>query len=207
MHEEALVTLPELLERFRIERPILVGHSDGASIALIHAGEIPDSVLGVVAEAPHVFVEDLTIDGIAAARRAYRETDLRTRLARHHGPNTDAMFDAWADVWLGAQFRDWNIEHYLQRIVCPIMVVQGLEDPYGTTQQVEAIRRGAGGKVRTMLLEGCGHTPHRERRTNVLDGIESFVNELVQNDGAPPPPDSIVSRQGKTSAKSERSRR
>jgi len=122
MHEEALQTLPALLDALEIERPVLFGHSDGASIALIYAGASGRAVSGVVAMAPHVFVEDLSIAGIAAAREAYLRTDLRERLARYH-MDVDGAFWGWNDIWLNPAFRAWNIEHLLPNIHCPILAI------------------------------------------------------------------------------------
>jgi len=160
MHDEALVALPELLDKLEIVRPILVGHSDGASIALIHAGGADRPVAGVVAMAPHVVVEDISIASIAAARDAYAATDLRARLARYHA-DVDGAFRGWNDIWLHPDFRAWSIEEYLPRIGCPVLAIQGEDDEYGTMQQLMKI--GAAVRdVDLVKLEDCRHSPHRD---------------------------------------------
>ena len=138
LHDEALLSLPEVLKQCVIDKPIFIGHSDGGSIAIIYAGTYPQKVTGIITEAAHVFVEDVTVDGIKRAVEVYESTDLRTRLARFHGSNTELMFRGWADIWLSPEFRDWNIENYLPNVTCPLLAVQGRDDEYGTPVQVEA---------------------------------------------------------------------
>ncbi len=162
MHDEALVVLPELLRAARVRRPILFGHSDGASIALIYAGAFPREVRALVVEAPHVFVEELSIESIAAIGERYRTSDLRAKMARHHH-DVDRTFFGWNDIWLAPAFRTWNIEASLPTISAPLFAVQGADDEYGTLAQLDAIARGTAGRVDRLLLDGCGHAPHRER--------------------------------------------
>jgi pimeloyl-ACP methyl ester carboxylesterase len=176
MHEEADEVLPAVLERFGIEGPILVGHSDGASIAVLYAGARA-SVRGLVLLAPHVFVEDRSIEGIEAARRSYREGDLASRLARHHDHH-DATFRGWNDVWLSPEFRSWNIEDRLVGITCPVLLVQGDADPYGTLAQLDAIEGGVRGPCRRAVLHGVGHAPHLEAPAETLRTVAEFVREL-----------------------------
>jgi pimeloyl-ACP methyl ester carboxylesterase len=178
MHEEALEVLPELLDRLAIVDPVLVGHSDGASIAIIHAGTGDRPVAGLVVIAPHVFVEDVTVAGIAEAVREFETSDLRAKLARHHA-DAAATFRGWSDVWLSDDFRDWNIEDAVAGVVCPVLVIQGTDDRYGTLAQVEAIARGTGGSVETLVLPDCGHAPHLERSRETLDAATRFVNGLT----------------------------
>jgi pimeloyl-ACP methyl ester carboxylesterase len=178
MHHEALAVLPRLVDTFDIKRPILVGHSDGASIALIYAGSGAGDPYALILEAPHVFVEDVTVDRIAELRDLYRTTDLRTRLARHHGPNVDTMFEYWTDVWLRPEFRAWNIERYLPDVTCPTLVLQGKQDEYGTERQVNTIVAALGGRCESILLERCGHSPHLDQRTKVEDLMVRFVRGL-----------------------------
>ena len=140
MHEEARVWLPAILDRLGIRRPLLFGHSDGASIALIHAASRGSEVAGIIALAPHVKVEELSVRSIAAAKTAYLETDLRTRLSRHHA-DVDSAFWGWNRIWLDPAFRDWNIEGLLPSIRCPILAIQGEDDEYGTMEQIESIAR------------------------------------------------------------------
>lgn len=174
MHEEARA-LPEIFAAFEIRDAVLIGHSDGASIALIYAGENGEHVRGVVAEAPHVFVEDLSVRSIAAAKTAFEAGELRARLARYHA-DVDRTFYGWNDIWLHPDFRAWNIEGELASIRAPMLVVQGSRDEYGTFAQVEAIRnRAARSRVDALYLAECGHAPHRDRPTATLDAIASFV--------------------------------
>jgi pimeloyl-ACP methyl ester carboxylesterase len=176
MHDEALRTLPALLDALGLDRPVLVGHSDGASIALIHAGVARRPLSGVVAIAPHVFVEDVSVREIARARRAFAETDMRVRMARHHR-DADATFHAWNDIWLDPAFRDWNIEDVLGGIECPLLVVQGEGDQYGTLAQVDAIERGVPGPVERVLLD-ARHAPHLEAPEETLAAVAEFVRRL-----------------------------
>ena len=176
MHDEALLALPELLSQLEIERPILVGHSDGGSIAIIYAG-VHDQVQGLVLMAPHVFVEDLSVASIAEAKVAFETTNLGEKLGRHHR-DAARTFRGWNDIWLDPEFRKWNIEEYLPRITCPTLVIQGLDDQYGTMTQVEAIRRQSGGPVEVLALEDCMHSPQRDQPEKVLDAISAFVRRL-----------------------------
>jgi pimeloyl-ACP methyl ester carboxylesterase len=177
MHREAEV-LPEVLDAAGVGDAVLVGHSDGASIALIHAGSAPSPRLRALALlAPHVFVEDVTVASIARLAEACRTTDLPARFARHHGANTAALLDAWTGIWLAPEFRAWNIEEHLPRIEVPVLVVQGEADEYGTARQVEAVRRGVSGPVRALLLPGAGHSPHRDAPEAVLAALAAFVAE------------------------------
>ena len=181
MHDEALVALPEVLDAAGVRSCVLVGHSDGGSIALVFAGSgLPqaDRLLGLVLEAPHVFVEDLSVASIAEAKVAYETGDLRARLARHHGDNVDGAFRGWNDAWLHPGFRSWNIEEYLPRVRVPSLVIQGRDDPYGTLAQVDAVERGSGARVSRLVLEGCGHAPHRDRPDVVRRAIAAFLSPL-----------------------------
>src|SRR3984893_14162141 len=142
MHDEALIVLPQFLDALGLDNPILFGHSDGGSIALIHAGGGGRRVAGVVALAPHVFVEDMSVASIAAAKIAYETTSLRERLGRYHD-DVDGVFWGWNDIWLHPEFRSWNIEEYLPRITCPVLAIQGAEDEYGTLEQIRRIAHAA----------------------------------------------------------------
>lgn len=177
MHHEALEVLPALRAELGIDNPILVGHSDGASIALIHAGAGRWPVRALALEAAHVFVEDISIAGIEAARAAYETTDLPQRLARHHA-DADKTFFGWNDIWLDPAFRAWNIENYLGGVACPTLVIQGEDDEYGTPAQVAAIRDQVSGPVETRLLAACRHAPHRDQRGQTLDAIARFIKNL-----------------------------
>lgn len=179
MHDEALIALPEILEGFGLRETILIGHSDGASIATIYACDRA-GVRGLVLEAPHVFVEDLSIRSIARAREAFTTGDLRERLARYH-VDVDRTFYGWNDIWLDPAFRSWNIEPYAAGVCCPMLLVQGEADEYGTRAQLDAIRRCAGESVvDELLLARCGHAPHRDRPGPVITAVAAFVEALLK---------------------------
>ena len=181
MHEEGLDVLPEIIKLCRIQNYILVGHSDGASIALIHAGsESTDKLLGMVNEAPHVFCESLTISSIKKLRENYNTGNLRERLKKHH-KDIDMTFNGWANVWLDDEFANWNIESFLPRIKVPQLIIQGNDDEYGTSVQIEAIVRQSVGSVKTCLLENCGHSPHRDQQSKTLQEMTKFVRNLLVN--------------------------
>ena len=179
MHREALESLPELLRALGIERTILIGHSDGASIALIYAGA-GHALEAMVAMAPHVFVEDISIEGIVAAKRAFENTDLAQRLARHHR-DPRKTFYGWNDIWLAPAFRSWNIESFLPAIKCPVLAIQGHEDDYGSMAQVDAIARQASGPVELLKLDRCGHSPQRDQSEIVAAAIVAFVRGCIRH--------------------------
>ena len=174
MHREALETLPELRAALGLDDAILVGHSDGASIALIHAGSGRWPVRAVVLEAPHVFVEDLSVASIEAARDAYATTELRQRLMRYHA-DVDSAFRGWNDIWLHPDFRAWNIEDVLPGVRCPVLAIQGADDEYGTLAQIDAIARGVAGPFERLVLANCKHAPHRDQEPATLDAMARFI--------------------------------
>ncbi len=176
MHEEALVTLPQVLAALQIDAPVLVGHSDGASIALICAGA-GHRLRGLALMAPHVFVEDLCIESIARAKQTFETSDIRERLGKYH---RDAVrtFYLWNDVWLDPEFRRWNIEEYLPGIRAPLLAIQGEDDEYGTMRQLEAIARQVAGPCEVLALPRCGHSPHRDQPDAVLAAVTRFVGGL-----------------------------
>ena len=176
MHEEALATIPELRERLAVARPVLVGHSTGASMALVHAGAGRWEVAGVVAMAPLAFVENSNLDTIRAARHTYESTDWREKLARHHD-DVDAVFRGWYDIWLDPGFRAWNIARDIAGVRCPILAIRGEDDPYSSAAQVEAIAKNASAaaRVEVLSLDKCGHSPHREQPETVIAAIGRFV--------------------------------
>ena len=177
MHHEADVVLPALLAAIGVEIPLLVGHSDGASIALLYAGA-GGAVAGVACLAPHVFVEDETVAGIEAARRVFAETDMATKLGRYHADPV-ATFRGWNDVWLTDEFRRWNIEERLPGITAPVLAIQGTEDDYGTFAQLDAIERGVGGRFERRELAGAGHAPHLDARDEVVATLAAFVRSVA----------------------------
>jgi pimeloyl-ACP methyl ester carboxylesterase len=174
MHEEALEVLPEVLREAGIEKPVLVGHSDGASIALIHASEHP--VSGLALMAPHVFVEDICVEAIRGTRVAYERDGLRERMARHHN-DPDVTFSGWCDVWLDPEFRGWNLESLLPQIDAPALLIQGADDEYGTLAQIDAVERGLSGPVARLVLPG-GHSPHLDHPEDVPAAIAAFTERI-----------------------------
>lgn len=182
MHREALVALPELLVALDIATPILIGHSDGASIALIHAGA-GHPVRGLVVEAPHVSIEQHNMNGIRAARQTFESTDLPQRLGKHHR-DPRKTFYGWHDAWMSPPFQTWNIESSLAGIGCPLMAIQGENDAYGTMAQLDAIARQVRGPCELVKLPDCGHTPHQEQPEKTFDAVTRFVRSLLDGEGA-----------------------
>ena len=177
MHQEGLESLPAFLSALEIQEPILVGHSDGASIALIHAGA-GHEVRGVVAMAPHVFIEPVCITSIQQAKSAFESTDLPQRLGRYHR-DVRRTFYGWADVWLDPEFKGWDIRaDYLPKVRCPVLAIQGQDDEYGTMAQLDEIERRLSGPCELIKLEQCGHAPFRDQPEIVLSEAERFVRDL-----------------------------
>ena len=176
MHDEALLSLPEVLSRLGVENPVLVGHSDGASISLIHAGA-GHKVKAVVAMAPHVFVEEICIRSIVGAARAFEATELPDKLGRYHR-DAKKTFYGWADVWRDPEFTRWDITEYLPRIGCPVLAIQGRGDEYGTMAQLDAIEQRAGGPCEVMKLTDCGHAPFRDQPEKTLSAVTAFLDRL-----------------------------
>ena len=180
MHTEGLEVLPGVLAAAGIDDCILVGHSDGGSIAIVYAGGTPALPLrGLITEAAHVFCEKLSVDSIAAARIQYEQNDLRRKLEKYHGANTRCAFRGWNDVWLHPDFMDWNIADYLPGIKVPMLALQGKDDQYGTPAQLEAIARQTGPRTRTLLLPGCRHAPHVEQEQATLEAMRDFIRTLL----------------------------
>ncbi len=175
LHKEALRVLPAVLEQANISNVVLIGHSDGGSMALLFAAAYPERVLGVVTEAAHVFVEDVTLAGIRKAVELYATSPMKQQLEKYHGANTEALFHAWADTWLAPDFRDWSIEYCLDRIRCPLLAIQGRDDEYGTPLQVETIVALAGQTAQPLIIDGCGHIPHHQAKRQVLAAVVPFL--------------------------------
>ena len=172
-HEEALDVLPEVLAQLDVAEPVLVGHSDGGSIALIHSGHHP--VAGIALLAPHVIVEDVTVAAIREAREAFDGGELRERMARHHD-DPAAAFNGWSDVWLDPAFRDWSLESDADRVTCPLLLIQGADDPYGTLDQLDRIEARVCGPVERLVVPG-GHSPHLDAAGEVLAALVRWVGD------------------------------
>jgi pimeloyl-ACP methyl ester carboxylesterase len=176
-HDEALDVLPALLRGLDVTNPVLVGHSDGASIALIHAAHEP--VASLVLIAPHVFVEEITLAEIRLARQAFADGDLRDRMARHHD-DPEAAFRGWCDVWLDPEFETWSLEQEAHSVTAPTLLIQGADDPYGTLEQLARIKAGARGRVDCLVVPG-GHSPHLEHPHEVAKAIAAFAGRSRQS--------------------------
>jgi len=179
MHQEALAVLPALLAQLGIEAPLLIGHSDGASIALIHAARSRPPPAGLVLMAPHVFVEPICLASIAKVRDAYRASagdagGLRGRLAKYHA-NVDDAFLGWADIWLEPRFSAWTIEDECAAVQAPMLLIQGRADEYGTLAQLDSIAKRATAPVTRLVLAACGHAPHRDCEADVFEAIVAFA--------------------------------
>ena len=186
MHVEARELLPRFLSAVGIDTtrdpPVLLGHSDGASIALIYAASFPLQLSGLITAAPHIFVEDLTVASIAQIRQKFIDTDLPRRLQKYHR-DAERVFWGWAGVWLNPDFLHWNIEPLLEDIVCPVLAVQGYDDEYGTMRQIDGIH-GAIGRTQLIKLESCGHSPHLDQPGPLIAGVAEFLSSLPNNSRA-----------------------
>lgn len=179
LHHEAQVVLPELLRTLNVQQHVLIGHSDGGSIALIYAAQPQIGLKGAITEAAHVFKEQLSHDGILEAREAYQSGDLRRRLSRYH-QDVDNAFWGWNDVWLSEEFWHWNLEQFLPSIRVPLLVIQGEQDQYGTVRQVQAIVDGAGGPADPLILPDCAHIPHREAAEATFQAMSRFIRQVTR---------------------------
>ena len=179
MHQQAREALPALFQALDMqdEKPILYGHSDGGSIALLYAAMYPDAVKAIIVAAPHIFVEDISIDSIEKARDAFLQTDLPQRLKRYHD-DPEATFWAWNDIWLNPEFRHWNIEACLDKIRCPILALQGVDDEYGTLDQIQGIKRIAT-HAKLCIIERCRHSPHKDQPEIITNEVANFMRDLV----------------------------
>ena len=177
MSDEAQHVLPFVLAHANVENYSLVGHSDGATIALAYAARSTDPGLNsVVVLAPHVFIEACAIEAISRIRDEYSESYLRDRLSKYHRSNVDCAFYGWCDSWLNPKFLEWSIESDLADISIPILQIQGRDDQYGTEEQLRRIERGVSSEVQTVLLEECGHSPHQEQPQLFLEAIADFID-------------------------------
>jgi pimeloyl-ACP methyl ester carboxylesterase len=179
LHHEGQKVLPELLENYGVVHPVLVGHSDGATISLLFAACFPDRPKALILEAAHVFVEELTIAGLMEAKEAYNNGALGPRLEPYH-VDAEATFRGWNDIWLDPGFRSWNIEDELKTIRCPILVIQGDDDQYGTIAQVQSIAR-ATPRTQTFMIPDCRHSPHNDQPELVLARMTEFLKGVVHS--------------------------
>jgi len=178
MHSEARNFLPAVLQAAKIGNHIIIGHSDGGSIGLINAGSPgADRLNGLITEAAHVFCEPLTTEAIKLARHNFLNQDLKKRLEKYHGPNTDHAFWGWNNVWLHPKFIHWNIQKFLSRIKVPVMALQGRQDPYGTPAQLAAIAAGVK-DCNAHLIDQCSHSPHKDQQETVLASMARFINTI-----------------------------
>ncbi|MBU0586995.1 MAG: alpha/beta hydrolase [Gammaproteobacteria bacterium] len=183
MHRQAHEVLPALLGALGCDScaaPWLLGHSDGGSIALLYAARYPLRVSGAIVLAPHILVEQVSVDSIARTRKTYLETDLRVRLARHHA-DPDSAFWGWNDIWLAPAFRHWSIAEEIATITCPLLAVQGLDDEYGTLAQIDGIARCVP-QTQGLELAHCGHSPHRDQADSLIAACTSFIQRSQKGD-------------------------
>lgn len=173
MHRQAREVLPALLRELGVERPWLFGHSDGGSIALLYAAAFPQALRGAIVLAPHILVEDVSVASIRQAREAYLQTDLKQRLGRYHD-DADSAFWGWNDIWLAPAFRGWTIEEEIRAIRCPLLAIQGVEDEYGTLEQIRGIARRVP-QAQLLEIPDCGHSPHKDQPDAVIQAVRSFV--------------------------------
>jgi len=181
MHEQAQIVLPELFNKLNLAEcnKILIGHSDGGSIAIIHAGTYPEKIKAVITEAAHVFIEKITLSGLEDAVKSYKTGRLRELLYKYHGENTDTMFHGWSDTWLREEFRDWNIEAFLKNISCSFLAIQGENDQYGTIAQLESIKNNTKENTELFLIPSCGHIPHHQSREAVIKNMADFIMKNI----------------------------
>lgn len=171
--------LGEILDHLQLKNVLLFGHSDGGSIALIAAALFPARIIGIVTEGAHVFVEKETLDGIKVAKHNYQTTNLKEKLTKYHGNHTEMVFKMWTETWLKPSFKNWNIENYLSKIVCPSLIIQGEKDEYGTIDQVTSIVSKTKGISEALMIPEIGHTPHKEATDAVLHALKKFVDHFI----------------------------
>lgn len=167
-----------LLNDLKIQKPILFGHSDGGTIALIAAAKKPQLIQGVITEGAHVFTEELTLNGIRDAKMSFETTNLREKLFKYHRERVDEVVNAWINIWLHESFKSWNVERYLPQLICPSLIIQGENDAYGTLRQVDAIINGISGVGEKLIIADIGHSPHKENQEEVLKNAVSFIERI-----------------------------
>jgi len=177
-HEIEADILISLIKDLKIRTPILFGHSDGGTIALIAAAKEPVLIKGIITEGAHVFVEELTLNGIREAENSFKNTNLRDKLYKYHGERVDEVVSAWINIWLDDRFRNWNIENFLSKIICPSLIIQGENDEFGTLYQVESIINQVAGTAEKLILPNLGHTPHKENQSLIIEQTAEFIKKI-----------------------------
>jgi len=177
--EKEATFLNDLLSVLKLDNVILFGHSDGGSIALLMAAKYPAAIKAVICEAAHIFVEDVTLNGILEAMNAYKTTNLSERLSKYHGNKVDTLFKAWTLTWTSVDFKKWNIEHFLPAITCPLLFIQGEKDEFGSMQQLEKTLDQVSGRAEKYIILNAGHTPHKEASEVTCNAVTRFINELT----------------------------
>ncbi len=176
--EKEADVLNSIIEKFKINQAIFLGHSDGGSIAIIAASKYPEKTKGIITEGAHVFVEDITLSGIREAKEAYQKTNLKHKLTKYHGDKVEALFNAWTETWLSQEYKDWNIEKFLPTIYCPVLVIQGEKDEYGSKEQVNSIIYHVKGVSEKYEVPNVGHTPHKESEVLTLSKCAAFIKRI-----------------------------
>jgi pimeloyl-ACP methyl ester carboxylesterase len=181
LHDEAFVYLPQLIKNLKIKNKlILIGHSDGASIALIYASAFSETLLGVISEAAHVLLENISLDGIKKIDLEYKSNEpLRKRFEKYHPDISDTMFNGWVDAWLDPEFKAWNIEELLPEIKVPVLAIQGDTDEYGSYDQLASIKKNVSADVEILYLPDCGHVPHLQATEKVVSKMADFIFKIV----------------------------
>ena len=178
LENEAVVVLPGVLAAAGITRPVLFGHSDGGTIALMYAAAASGGVRGIISEAAHAMLEEAGVRGITRARDRFLHGDLRARLRARHGEHVEDTVLGWTETWLRPELRQWDIRARLRGVRCPVLVIQGRDDEFGTLAQVDAIVDRVGGPAEQLILDDCGHIPHREKEREVLEAAARFIERL-----------------------------
>jgi len=173
--EREAETLAKLVAKLELGKCVLFGHSDGGSIALIAAAKSPELVAGVITEGAHVFVEEITLEGIRQAQKLFAKTDLKQRITKYHGDKTEGVISAWIDTWLSCEYRDFNMEHFLPSIKCPVLAIQGVGDEYGSEKQVDAIVEKVSGPSTKDIVDYARHTPHKEAADYTLNITSTYI--------------------------------
>ncbi len=181
LENEAKLFLPQILRELNIEKRkiILFGHSDGGTIAVLYAAFFPENTLAVITEAPHFFIEDISVRGISNVLHAYEKHNLKTKLEKFHGKNTDSMFYSWTEILLSEKMRKWNIEHYISRITCPVLAIHGEKDNFGTIKQIETIKQNSKGEVELLVITDCGHVPHQQAKKQIMVKVIDFLTKIL----------------------------